>query len=75
LSYLLTQRFFRFGLFGRCVKADAATDLTAFGVFGLASSFAALLATFFDVTSLFLVAIFNSLKLRFGCLKSDGVIQ
>jgi hypothetical protein len=33
----------------RSAKSDAATDFTDFGVFGLASSFAALDATFADV--------------------------
>ncbi len=63
MSYQTVQRFLLpvgrvgllleglFDLLGLCVKADAATDLTAFGVFGLESSFAALLATLFEVTS------------------------
>lgn len=38
-------------LSGRCVSADAATDLTVFDVLGLARSFAVLLAALFDVDS------------------------
>jgi hypothetical protein len=41
-------------LFGRCVSALAATLLIDFGVLGLLSSLLAILATDFDVDSLFL---------------------
>jgi hypothetical protein len=37
------------------VKAEPATDLTAFGVFGSLSSLLATVATRFDVVSLFFV--------------------
>lgn len=40
-------------LLGRCVRALAATLFTAAGVFGFANNFEALLATAFEVTSLF----------------------
>ncbi len=46
----MTSYFF-FGLFGACVKADAATDFTSLGDFGLRKSWDALLATFFEVCS------------------------
>jgi hypothetical protein len=42
-----------FFLSGRCVRADAATDFTAFGVFALLSSFDAFEPTDFDVRSFF----------------------
>jgi len=41
-----------FFLFGACVNAEAATFLTAAGVFGLLRSFAAVDATDFEVCSL-----------------------
>lgn len=40
-----------FFLFGACVNAEAATDLTALGVLGLLNNFAAFEATDFDVCS------------------------
>lgn len=43
--------FLEEGLLGRCVRTDAATDLTGFGVFGLLKSFDAILATRFEVFS------------------------
>ena len=43
-------------LFGACVSADAATLFTALGVRGLESSFAAFVATDFDVRSLRAIA-------------------
>lgn len=49
-SYLLPRRL---DLFGRCVKADAATLLTFAGVLGLRSSSLALVATLLEVCSVF----------------------
>jgi hypothetical protein len=43
---------FHFFLLGACVKAEAATDLTAAGVLGLLSSFDAVDATDLEVCSL-----------------------
>jgi hypothetical protein len=49
----MAKRYFLpLGRFFTCVRADAATALTAAGVLGLLSSFAALLATLAEVFSL-----------------------
>jgi len=46
----LPQKIY-FHFFGRCVRAEAATDFILAGVFGLRNSFEAIDATFFEVLS------------------------
>lgn len=58
-----------FFLPGRWVSADAATLLTAFGVFGLLSSLPALDATFLDVVSFLAIVIATFLALLTGGLR------
>jgi hypothetical protein len=51
----VSDYYLRFdGLFGACVKTDAATVLTCFGVDGLRSNCDAIVATLGEVDSLFL---------------------
>jgi hypothetical protein len=52
-----------FFLLGRCVRADAATDFTAFEVDGLRNSFDAVVATRLEVVSFLLFAIKNLIVL------------
>jgi len=54
-------RDYFFFLSGAWVNAEAATDLTFLGVFGLRSSFAAFEATFFDVLSFFAMVVYLDL--------------
>lgn len=54
--------FFPFLRFGACVKADAATDLTAFDDFGLLNSFDAFEATRLDVCSFRFAAMVNPFR-------------